>query len=66
MHKIIVQFIFLLFLFTSKSYAYLDPGSAGSLLSIILGAIVTAWGYILFQWKSFKSFLKKLFKKKKS
>ena len=62
----ILYFIFVNLILTTNLYAYLDPGSSGSILSVILGAIITAWGYILFKWREFKDFLKKKFKKKKS
>ena len=66
MIKLYLYFIFINLIFTTNAYAYLDPGSSGSILSVILGAIVTVWGYILFKWREFKDFLKKKFKKNKS
>lgn len=47
------------------SYAYLDPGTGGSLLQIIVAAIAGVAASIGFYWQKFKNFFKKTFSIKK-
>ena len=49
---------------TVKSYAYLDPGSAG-LIQMLLAAIAGAFASLMIYWNRFKQFVIKIFKKKK-
>mgnify|MGYP001264190277 CR=1 FL=1 len=49
----------------APSYAYLDPGSAGSLLQVIVAAIAGAVVSIGFYWQKLKNFIKKTFSYKK-
>ena len=48
---------------TGKSYAYLDPGSAG-LIQMLLAAIAGAFASLMIYWNRFKQFVIKIFKKK--
>ena len=48
----------------SNAYAYIDPGTGGMLLQIILGGIAAVFVTIKLYWLKFKNFLSK-FKKKK-
>ena len=50
---------------SSKSYAYLDPGSAG-IIQMLLAAIAGAFASLLIYWNRFKNFFAKIFKKKKA
>ena len=50
---------------TGKSYAYLDPGSAG-LIQMLLAAIAGAFASLMIYWNRFKQFVIKIFKKKKT
>ena len=53
--KIILTFI--LFLLGSQSaYAYIDPGTGGFLMSLIVGFFVTAGVFIKSFWYKIKSF----------
>ena len=47
------------------SYAYLDPGTGGSLLQIIIAAFAAAGASIGLYWKRFKIFINKFFSKEK-
>ena len=61
-----ILIISLIFVFKStKSYAYIDPGTGSLILQAILAAIAGAIGYITFFWQKTKAFLKKIFKNKK-
>ena len=63
--KFFIYVILILFTLSSKSYAYLDPGSAG-IIQMVLAAIAGAFASLLIYWYRFKIFLAKIFKKKKS
>ena len=58
-------FIYISFicLISSNSYAYLDPGTGGSLLQIILGMFAAAASVIAYYWNKVKVFFLELFKK---
>ena len=59
--------IILIILFSLKaqpSFAYLDPGTGGSILQIIMAFIAAAGASISLYYKRIKFFLKKLFSKK--
>jgi|TARA_B100001971_G_scaffold153569_1_gene142831 hypothetical protein len=58
--KIFIVFI----LFTSESYAYLDPGTGSIILQVIIGFIAATVATISIYWNKFKLFISKLFKKK--
>ena len=62
--KLFIYIIVVLFTLSSKSYAYLDPGSAG-IIQMMLAAIAGAFASLLIYWNKFKTFLAKIFKKKK-
>ena len=62
--KLFIYIILIILALTSKSYAYLDPGSAG-LLQMLLAAIAGAFASLVIYWNRFKNFLSKIFKKKK-
>ena len=61
-HFLIIVFIFLM---STNSYAYIDPGTGGILLQALLGAIAAIGAYITIYWRKFKNFLSKIFKVKK-
>ena len=63
--KFFIYVIIILFTLSSKSYAYLDPGSAG-IIQIILAVIMGAFACLLIYWNKFQNFLDKIFKKKKA
>ena len=48
---------------SSPAEAYLDPGTGSIILQAIVASIAAAFTTIVFYWKKFKFFLKKLFKK---
>ena len=58
-------FIYISFicLISSNSYAYLDPGTGGSLLQIILGMFAAAASVVVYYWNKVKVFFLELFKK---
>ena len=49
----------------SPAFAYLDPGTGGSLLQIIIAFIAAAGASIGLYWQRFKAFIKKIFSKEK-
>ncbi len=61
-HFLIIVFIFLM---STNSYAYIDPGTGGILLQALLGAIAAIGAYITIYWRKFKNLLSKIFKVKK-
>ena len=61
-HFLIIVFIFLM---STNSYAYIDPGTGGILLQALLGAIAAIGAYITLYWRKFKNLLNKIFKIKK-
>ena len=63
--KFLIYIIVILFTLSSKSYAYLDPGSAG-IIQMLLAAIAGAFASLLIYWNKFKNFLTRIFKKKKA
>lgn len=63
--KFFIYIIVFLFTLSSKSYAYLDPGSAG-IIQMLLAAIAGAFASLLIYWNKFKNFLTRIFKKKKA
>ncbi len=58
-------FIYISFicLISSNSYAYLDPGTGGSLLQMILGMFAAAASIVAYYWNKVKIFFLELFKK---
>ena len=58
-------FIYISFicLISSNSYAYLDPGTGGSLLQIILDMFAAAASVVVYYWNKVKVFFLELFKK---
>ena len=61
--KTLIYIIFITFLLSGKSYAYLDPGSAG-LIQMLLAAVAGAFASLAIYWSKFKKFLYKIFGKK--
>ena len=59
----LLLFILSICLITENSYAYLDPGTGGSLLQIILGMFAFAASVITYYWDKGKMFFLELFKK---
>ena len=49
----------------NNAYAYLDPGSGGSILQMIIAFLAAVGATLSFYWSKLKLFLVKLFKKKK-
>ena len=52
-------------LLNTDAYAYLDPGSGSMILQAILGFIAAALATVSYYWEKVKTFLSKLFTKKK-
>lgn len=59
-------FTVFLSLISNYSYAYLDPGSGGSIIQIIMAMIAAVGAFLSFYWTKFKLFFIKLFKKDKN
>ena len=53
--KFLIYIIVILLTLSSKSYAYLDPGSAG-IIQMLLAAIAGAFASLLIYWNKFKNF----------
>ncbi|MEI6629026.1 MAG: hypothetical protein WCN27_06470 [Alphaproteobacteria bacterium] len=64
MFKHVVYFVFLLSL-TGECYAYLDPGSGGILIQLLLGGVAGVLGIVKFYWSSIKTKFKAVFSKGK-
>lgn len=64
-NKLIFFYIILVMITPSVAYAYLDPGTGSIILQAILGFIAAAITSISIYWSKFKSFLNKIFGKKK-
>ena len=62
-NKSIFVIIFSL-LFSTNSYAYIDPGSGSIILQAIIAAFAGAGTAITIYWKKVKLFFSKIFKKK--
>ncbi len=65
MKKLILAFLFWSVVFTTKSHAYLDPGSAGGLIQMMLAAIAAGLAGVKIWWSKIKTFFNSIFKKKK-
>ena len=61
---IIILFTLSNLLFSTKSFAYIDPGSGSILLQAIIAAIAGAGTALSIYWKKIKLFFTKIFKKK--
>lgn len=61
--KLLLYVLLAINILTVKSYAYLDPGSAG-ILQMILAFIAGAFASLVVYWNKFKNFISKIFKKK--
>ena len=61
---IIVLFTLSNLLFSTKTFAYIDPGSGSILLQAIIATIAGAGTAISIYWKKIKLFFTKIFKKK--
>ncbi len=61
--RLFIYIIAITLVLTGKSYAYLDPGSAG-LIQMLLAAIAGAFASLMIYWNKFKQFVIKIFKKK--
>jgi hypothetical protein len=65
-----IKLIFLFyFLFTSISYAYLDPGTGSIILQVIIGFIAAFFSWLFIFWNKVKIFfinIKNFFLKKKN
>ena len=64
--KIIVYIFLFTIMFFDSAYAYLDPGSGGVIIQMIIAFIAAIGATLSFYWSKFKVFLNKLFKKKKN
>ena len=56
-------FILLMSLTSENSYAYLDPGTGGSLIQIIIGMLAAVSSAVVYYWNKIKIFFLGLFKK---
>jgi len=59
-NKLIVRITLFLLLFPTPSYAYLDPGTASYLTTILVTAIVSILMYIKIIWSKLKIFFSKI------
>ena len=57
--------ILIFFLFTSRAYAYLDPGTGTIILQAILAFIAASIATLSFYWNKVKLFFSNFFKKEK-
>ena len=67
MRQKIISIVFLILfglVFSTDSYAYIDPGSGSIILQAIIAAIAGAGTAITIYWKKVKLFFSKIFKKK--
>ena len=51
--------------FASSAHAYLDPGSGGSIIQMVIAFLAAIGATLSFYWSKLKLLLVKLFKKKK-
>jgi len=58
--------ILIFFLFTSRAYAYLDPGTGTIILQAILAFIAASIATLSFYWNKVKLFFSNFFKKMKN
>ena len=56
-------YVIIITLISENSYAYLDPGTGGSLLQILIAMFAAAASFIAYYWNKIKIFFLKLFKK---
>jgi hypothetical protein len=63
MKKNIAILSILALLCTANSYAYLDAGTGGMLIQLLLGGIAVVGTFIKIYWQKIKAFTKKLFSK---
>ena len=63
MKKIILILIVYFFLIVN-AFAYLDPGTGSIILQAIIGFVAAVGATVSIYWQKFKSFFKKIFKKK--
>jgi hypothetical protein len=56
-------FTLLICLTSENSYAYLDPGTGGSLIQIIVGMLAAVSSVVVYYWNKIKIFFLGLFKK---
>tara|TARA_B100000886_G_scaffold340066_1_gene307755 strand:- start:2584 stop:2796 length:213 start_codon:yes stop_codon:yes gene_type:complete len=66
MKKYLFYIVTLYILLNTDAYAYLDPGSGSMILQAILGFIAAALATVSYYWEKVKTFLSKLFRKKKN
>ena len=63
--KLLVLLFTIYFTSTSRSFAYLDPGTGSIILQAILGFIAAAITTLSFYWNKFKKLFSKIFKRDK-
>lgn len=63
--KIIIFTLFAYFISTYNAYAYIDPGTGGIIIQIIIGAVATVSIFFSNLKKKIKNFFKKFLKKNK-
>ena len=56
-------YITILILISKEAYAYLDPGTGGLILNLIIGAIAGILIFISVSWQRINNFFKKKLKK---
>ena len=66
MKKLFLLFLSLVvfMLLTSKSFAYLDPGTGSIILQAIIGFIAASIATLTVYWNKFKNFFTRIFSKK--
>ena len=64
--SLLVYIFILTIIVFDDAHAYLDPGSAGSIIQMIIAFLAAIGATISFYWGKFKLILSKLFKNKKN
>lgn len=62
MVKLLLFILFICFI-SENSYAYLDPGTGGSIIQIIIGMLAAVFSTVVYYWNKIKIFFLEVFKK---
>jgi|TARA_B110000977_G_scaffold201382_1_gene295713 hypothetical protein len=64
--KIFILSFISFFIFTTNSYAYIDPGVGAMLIQGLIALIAAVTTYAAFYWKKIKDFINKISNSKKN
>ena len=56
---LMLKFFFLILLFSTPAYAYIDPGTGSIIIAALVGAFSTGFFYIKNYWTKLKNFFSK-------